>query len=220
MKNIKPALDLQAVLAAAKDVHYLLRRGYKLESCIDLATCRYMLNETERKILLRLFSGFNVKFKKIKRLRAAELYIDGYNVLITAAVLLKKGLVVKSIDGLLRDIEGKHGKFSRPGELLAAAQVVDRFLREELRFRGKVVVVLEKNIPRSAQLARELRSSTTMDALLAAQVDNYLLAAKGEVATSDSLIIARRKKVFPLTLYLLKVHKPGILVTPRTVQFF
>jgi hypothetical protein len=216
--------DYRAVLEAVKDARYLLSRGYRFESVVQLVTARYMLDTFRKNILIRLLSGYNVRFRKIKILRAKKLIIDGYNVLITLSVILQKGLLVKSIDGLIRDVESKHGKNIKLPVMQSAVDFLETLLRDHLKYKGEVLIFLEKNISKSGELASYINSQTSLAASLATTVDLAVIRAASTpgtlAATSDSLIISRLGKVFPLTLRALELAKPGILITSRRVYFF
>ena len=218
----KQLLNFNKILEASKDVKYLLSRRYNFESVINFVSTRYMLNSLEKQILIRLFSGYNIKFKKLKTIRTETLIIDGYNILITVSVMINKGILIKSIDGLIRDIEGKHGKFIDLEIMKTSVDVIENFIRNTLKFKKEVIIVLEKNISKSGELAKYINHYTSMKAILEKQVDNFIIAnsTRATISTSDSLIIGKIGKVYPITLYMLKYYKPKILVSLKRVYFF
>ena len=218
--------ELTRIVEAAKDAYYLLKRGYKFESTINFISSRFLFSSFEKSILIRLLSGYNVRFRKIRRInRHKVIYIDGYNVLITLSVILNKGILVKSIDGLIRDIESKHGKNISLENMKKSVNFLENFLRNKLRIKSKIIIVLEKNISKSGKLSHYINNNTSLESIVMNQVDNFLINKHTEtfaaVATSDSLVISRLGKVFPVTNLVIELgYFPRILVSFHGVKTF
>ena len=104
---------------AAKDLRYLLNRGYPRKVCLELVGNRYRLSFDERHLLHRgVFSELDSKSRLEKRIPAGRtknrnLAIDGYNVLITVEAGLCGRPLVLADDGFTRDISGLSGKFKK-----------------------------------------------------------------------------------------------------------
>jgi hypothetical protein len=107
---------------AAVDVAWLLGRGYSMKTVIDLVGGHHQLKERQR---LALEHG--VCSEPQYRRRAARevwpedaprrpLAIDGFNLVITIETALSGGIVLQSLDGVVRDLAGVHRNYHPMGE--------------------------------------------------------------------------------------------------------
>ncbi|RJX35410.1 MAG: hypothetical protein C4525_04115, partial [Desulfarculus sp.] len=118
--------------------------------------------------------------------------LDGHNVLITLETALNHGRLVLADDGLVRDIAelGRHHQ-PGPGTLAAARLAVGSLARAGA---ASALVLLEKRLPRSGELAARLRELLT-EAGLAGQAravavpEEGLSGFAGLVASSDRAVV-------------------------------
>ena len=186
------------LLAAAADARYLLERGYPRELVLKVTGDRYRLPAGERNLLRRGVFGPSEAQKRKSRLLGWEalqdrpLGIDGHNLLITLESALGGGELLQADDGCVRDIAAL-GRNHRPGRLTRQAA---RLMVSALAGAGtgQVSIYLDAPLPKSGELAAELRGFLR-EAGLSGQAqavpvpEHYLKTHQGPVASSDSALL-------------------------------
>ncbi|WP_406659691.1 DUF434 domain-containing protein [Methanolobus sp. ZRKC3] len=200
-KNVKIKEEQHKEMAeAARDIRYLLQRGYPRDSSIRFAGDHYLLDKNERYILARtVFSTGTAIARKNKKLRCQELkgrtlLIDGYNVLITLESLLKGGDLWRADDSFLRDIKGMFRSHSNDRSTFEAVEEMLSFLASsEVK---KAIVLLDTQMKNSGELAALIRKrmeelSIKGDAETSRHVDYDLKNCEPSsvVATADGIVI-------------------------------
>ncbi|MGE0712714.1 MAG: GNAT family N-acetyltransferase [Planctomycetota bacterium] len=110
------AASLPALRRAADELAWLRRRGYALPSALKLVGDRHQLEERQRSALRRATSGAGGEAHRAARRveggpAPAGLWADGFNVVITLETALNGGVLVRTVDGTLRDLAGVHGAY-------------------------------------------------------------------------------------------------------------
>lgn len=193
--------------AAARDVRYLVDRGYPKESAIRFVSDHHRLPEEQRFVLTRVVVASDTakarrdKIQPWKALHGRALFIDGYNVLISVESLLGGKPVYLCDDGILRDIQGIFRSY-RPSDLTAPA--LDAIF-DLLACACPAVteVLLDQQISMSGRLAVLIRRAMAEHDVLgmvrtAQDVDRQLKEMKGVIATGDGTIIDAAVKVVDL----------------------
>lgn len=193
--------------AAARDVRYLVDRGYPKESAIRFVSDHHRLPEEQRFVLTRVVVASDTakarrdKIQPWKALHKRALFIDGYNVLISVESLLGGKPVYRCDDGILRDIQGIFRSY-RPSDLTAPA--LDAIF-DLLACACPAVteVLLDQQISMSGRLAVLIRRAMAEHDVLgmvrtAQDVDRQLKEMKGFIATGDGTIIDAAVKVVDL----------------------
>ena len=156
--------DPTSLQEAAKDLRYLLHRGYAPTASLALVGDRRQLPAPCRQALLRVHSQLpTAPSRKARRLSSEELFkadaplaIDGYNVILTVEAALKGEPLFLCADGWLRDIQGV-GARHRFGPL--AREAVDHIYQTLLRLNVETVHwVLDQPVSKSGELAQRLRT--------------------------------------------------------------
>jgi len=192
---------------AAQDFRYLLNRRYPRKAALELVGNRYGLTFDERHLLHRgVFSSKDSQARRkkripIKEIRNKDLAIDGHNVLITIEAGLSGRPLVLGDDGYVRDISGLSGSFKKTKRTEEAVQFIIRTLKEWKP--RQTLFLLDAPISMSGRLAEEIRDRLKRENLLgdamAVKVpEKILIGFPGIVATSDTDIIDRSKKVLDL----------------------
>ncbi len=210
---------------AARDIRYLLERGYRRDSAIRFAADHYRLEKKERYILARtvltMDQAFGRKEKKIEcsQLRNRMILIDGYNVLITMESLISGSTICVGDDSFTRDIKGVFRKHSNSDVTSEAVETLLGFLVcSEIK---SACVLLDTQIRNSGELAAFIRRrmkdlSIQGDARTSRHVDHDLKNCEPDqiVATADGIIIDSVKNVvdIPGCIY------PHILKGKRTLK--
>jgi hypothetical protein len=196
--------DLQQ---AAEDFRYLLNRGYPRKATLELVGNRYGLTFDERHLLHRgVFSHADSEARRkkiisIKAVQNKDLAVDGHNVLITIEAGLSGRPLILADDGFVRDISGLSGGFKKTEVTGKAIQLIFAFLK---KWRPRHTLFLfDAPISKSGILAQELRTLLKKEGLpgdaLAVKVpEKTLIGFPGVVATSDTAIIDRSKRVIDL----------------------
>jgi hypothetical protein len=196
--------DLQQ---AAEDFRYLLDRAYPRKASLELVGNRYGLTFDERHLLHRgvfLDADSEARQKKIispKEIKNKDLAIDGHNVLITVEAGLSGRPLILADDGFVRDISGLSGSFKKTEMTEKAIKLIICFLK---KWRPRHMLFLfDAPISKSGILAQELRTFLKKEGLpgdaLAMKVpEKILIGFQGVIATSDTAIIDRSKRVIDL----------------------
>ncbi len=197
---------------ASEDFRYLLNRRYPRKAALELVGNRYGLTFDERRLLHRgVFSNSDSKARKkkiipITGIRNKDLAIDGHNVLITIEAALSGRPLVLADDGFIRDISGLSGSFTKSEITEPAIQLILNVFKEWMP--RQTLCLLDAPISMSGRLAEEIRDRLKRENLLgdamAVKVpEKILIGYPGIVATSDTDIIDRSKKVLDLAGYVI-----------------
>jgi hypothetical protein len=204
--------DLQL---AAEDFRYLLNRGFPRKASLELVGNRYELTLDERHLLHRgVFSDADSgpRRKKIispKEIIHEDLVIDGHNVLITVEAALAGRPLILADDGFIRDISGLSGGFKKTEMTDKAIQLIVTFLK---KWKPRHTLFLfDAPISKSGILAQKLRALLKKEGLpgdaLAVKVpEKILIGFQGVIATSDTAIIDRSKRVLDLAGNIIQVE--------------
>jgi len=200
------------LIEAAKDYRYLLHRGYKQHVALRIVSEHYRLSENERYILLRAVFPFRIaRMRIIKKVSPSTLprytlSVDGYNVLITIESFLLGRLLLLCDDGFIRDIAGVFRKY-RISEATKRALLLMILAIKELQPKT-ATIILDEPISRSGELAAMMRKmlmeySIRGTAKTSKSPDREILESGDVVATSDTVLIDKAKKVLDLAGYVI-----------------
>ncbi len=203
---------LDLLRALAKDLRYLLNRGYHKGPALNFLANRWQLTSLEREILTRAVftkeEAIRRKKKRclIKELKGQSLVVDGHNVLITVESALRGLPVFLGDDGFVRDASRLSRKFKKTVQTREALKA----LREALAklSLNQVIVYFDAPLSRSGELAAETRKLLGsqrfgLEVYTVPSADLCLRKAP-LIATSDSALIDQALKVFDLGAYTLK----------------
>ena len=210
------------VFEAAKDLRYLLERGYRRESALRLIVDKYQLSTNQKLLLYRAVydSSTAAKHKEkiatSDRVKDSKLAIDGYNVLITVESGLRGGLLVLCDDGFIRDISAVHGKYRMTSTTEKALSTIVKAVQELKP--AKTNFFFDAQVSKSGELAshvrRTLRSSgLTGCAYAVERADVSTLNFGDIIATSDSVLISKAEAVFDLAGEILKKNYNTMVLT-------
>ncbi len=203
---------------AAQDFRFLLNRGYPRKAALELVGNRYGLTSDERHLLHRgVFSDSDSESRQNKKasigdIRGKDFVIDGHNVLITVEAGISGRPLVLGDDGFIRDISGISGNFRKTETTEKAIQLIANTIRQ-IKPR-QTLLLFDAPISKSGELAEEVRSylkkeNLPGDAMAVKVPERILIGFPGVVATSDTAIIDRSKKVLDLAGYII-AKKTGL----------
>lgn len=108
-------IDLEKMKKAKEIICYLLNNGFNIKSASMYVTQHYMLNERQRLALARICAKdeeiISRKNKQVKSLDNKEVYIDGFNAIIPLESLLSDSILLKGMDGAIRDLANLKGSY-------------------------------------------------------------------------------------------------------------
>jgi hypothetical protein len=116
--------SLASIQTAVVDLSWLLGRGYSAKASAKLVGDRFQLDGRQRHAMSRASVPEALCVSRAKSRIVGplpeQIWVDGFNVLITVERLLGGAVVMRCRDGVLRDIGGVHGTY-RPSEATHAA---------------------------------------------------------------------------------------------------
>jgi hypothetical protein len=184
--------------SAAHDLSWLLARGYAAPSSLKLVGDRYELTARQRTAVSRCTCTPEQSTRRKQHcctpadLAGHELWIDGYNALTSIEAALSGGLLLRGLDGCVRDLASMHGSYRKVDETLPAIRLIGRQLADWQI--GPCRWLLDQPVSNSGRLrsilldmAREER--WTWDVDLVPDPDPPLASASVCIATADSEIL-------------------------------
>jgi len=178
---------------AVEDYVYLIDRGYKQKSSLELIGSRFLLDSYKRQLIFRSVQPASICRKIWPRIitdiHGRSVIIDCYNV-INTVIGAEESLAVISRDSLLRDAQEVHSSFKMGPKVIYTVMKIIQYLKYQKT--GHAMFVLDSQISRSGELAakiREILSSEGMDgdALVRRDADKFI---KEELQGDEDLIIA------------------------------
>lgn len=215
---------LRRLREAVGDLSWLLRRGYSPKAASELVGNRYQLKERERLALSHASWNRNRREGRVlpEELRGAEICIDGFNLLITLETALGGGVLIRGIDGRIRDLANVHGHYSLRIE-------TEEALRLAIRELGRLGVLRARwyfdrpvsNSGRLAALVRRLGGEEGVATEAEAQdgVDRLLKSCRSVVVTADAAILDSGVRWFDLASYLIADAIPDAWVVDLGPSF-
>ncbi len=198
---------------AARDLHWLLSRGYALPSSLELVGNRHALRERQRLAVGRCVCSDAALQRRrdhcmvAEAMRGRELWMDGYNVLMAIEAALGGGVVLIGLDGCCRDVLGIHGSYHRVQEtepaLRRIAGVVAELGISRCRWWLDQPV---SNSGRLKSLMLDLARTEGWDwrVDLDMNPDRVLASSKEVIATADSVILDQCQRWFNLARLVLE----------------
>ena len=116
---------------AAFETRWILNRGYGMDQTITFIGNHHMLSRRQRMALYR--SVMPEEEKKLHAERevrelSGEVFIDGFNIIISLEVALSGSLMLLGDDGVIRDLAGLHGTY----RIIDKTPTAISLLKEEL----------------------------------------------------------------------------------------
>ena len=179
---------------AGEDLFYLLNRNYKIKGASSLIGNHYSLSERQRLALVRAISpkeDLEIRQAKECLLPPQEVAIDGFNTIITLEVALSGSLLVKGMDGTIRDLAGLRGTY----RIIDKTSLAIEYLLEALEQKDvkKTHIFLDAPVSNSGRL-RTLILEMTQNYSVEVEVQvinavDSLLSGMSGVISSDAIIL-------------------------------
>lgn len=183
---------------AACELSWLLERDYSVRAALKLVGDQHQLSARQRDAVMRGACSERARRQRVARkleasdLRCAELWVDGFNCLITLEVMLSHGPIFVGRDGALRDLASVHGTYRRVTETEPAiGLLVDALLAWGVSFAR---VLFDRPVANSGRLRGLFHDGLTNTGLgfsceLSEHVDRELVEHGKVVASSDAWVL-------------------------------
>ena len=127
---------LPTLREATSDLSWLFGRGYSQVSALKLVGDRYELRKRQRKAVLRSACSDAARSARARRrvgadaLAGRELWLDGFNCVITIEAAISRGVILRGRDRAHRDMSSVHGSYRRVDETEGAIRHIAELLAE------------------------------------------------------------------------------------------
>ena len=196
VKNFSPQA-LEIMRTASRHVCYLVNEGYDLKQATTFVGNHYLLSERQRLAIMRsVATQAQIENRQKKQvpmtaLSGTEVWIDGFNTIITLEVLLSDSILFSCMDGTIRDLAALRGTYRLIPETEGAIRILFDLLREAGV--SKVNILLDQPVSNSGRLKTRMAEigeeyPFTLDIRILREVDRELYG-KENVITSDSIIL-------------------------------
>lgn len=188
---------LETLKSSARDLLYLLNRGYPIKPASTFIGNHYLLSERQRTALTRVVcpeadaAARKTKQKRAEALAGATVNIDGFNTIITLEVAQSVSPVFLCMDGTYRDLAGLRGTY----RLIDKTDIAIRYVFSELQKLAVKRAVFWLDAPvsnsgrqkaRIAEIAEEMKFDAGIEVVN--NVDAALYSLEN-VISSDSIVI-------------------------------
>ena len=196
VKNFSPqALDIMRT--ASRHVCYLANEGYDLKQATTFVGNHYLLSERQRLAIMRsVATQVQIENRQKKQvpmtaLSGREVWIDGFNTIITLEVLLSDSILFSCMDGTIRDLAVLRGTYRLIPETEKAILMLFELLQEAEV--SRVNILLDQPVSNSGRLKTCMAEigeeyPFALDIQILREVDRDLYD-KELVITSDSIIL-------------------------------
>ena len=184
---------------ASAHVFYLLNEGYDLKQAATFVGNHFLLSERQRLAVMRsLASREQLAERESKRisldaLAGRELWVDGFNTVITLEVMECGSPLFLGMDGCIRDLAALRGTYRLIPETGKAVHRLSRQLKAAGT--GMVHILLDRPVSNSGRLKTliaEIGEETGCDYDIRITDDvDRILYGKENVVSSDSIILDR-----------------------------
>ena len=183
---------------ASRHVVYLLNEGYDLKQAATFVGNHFLLSERQRLAVMRSVASeqqLSERKKKqvfLDQLAGREVWMDGFNTIITLEVLLSGSILFQCMDGTIRDLAALRGTYRLIPETDGAVGMMLDVLKEAGV--GKINILLDQPVSNSGRLKAKIadvaeeKGITGLDIQILRDVDRALYD-KELVITSDSIIL-------------------------------
>ena len=191
--------SIEKLRVASRHVLYLINEGYDLKQASTFVGNHFLLSERQRLAVMRsLATAEQLAMRKAKLLTPAEaagrdVWIDGFNTVITLEVLKCDSILFSCMDGTVRDLASLRGTYRIIPETEDAVRLLFDSL-EEMEIHS-ATVLLDQPVSNSGRLKALIAGLAVeypfdLDIQIQKDVDRDLYE-KENVISSDSIILDR-----------------------------
>lgn len=206
---------LATLRTATRHIRYLINEGYELKMASTFVGNHFMLSERQRLALMRsLATDQQLEARKNKQvamedLAGKEVWIDGFNTIITLEVMLNDSLLFECLDGTIRDLAALRGTYRLIPETSEAVHMMLGALQKVAI--KKAVILLDEPVSNSGRLKSLISElgqdcAFSLDIRILKDVDRSLYD-KENVITSDAIILDHCRSWVNLSAWCLQQKK-------------
>ena len=210
-RNFSPEA-IEKMKTASRHICYLLNEGYDLRSASTFVGNHYVMSDRQRLAIARsVAADEQLKTRKAKEktsFEGAEVWIDGFNTVITLEVMFSDSILFECMDETVRDLAALRGTYRIIPETEKAVRALFDILKEQ-NIKTAHILLDEpvSNSGRLKTLIAEIGEGYPfgLDIRILKAVDSALWD-KDNVITTDSIILDRCTGWFNLTKICVKRH--------------
>ena len=195
-RNFSPEA-IHTMQTASRHVRYLINEGYDLKQASTFVGNHFLLSERQRLAVMRSLATdeqLTVRQSRqvqISDLEGKEVWIDGFNTIITLEVMLSEGILFECMDGTIRDLAALRGTYRLIPETSEAVRMMLQAL-QKARI-SKATILLDEPVSNSGRLKALIADigeefGFELDIQILRDVDRSLYGREN-VITSDSVIL-------------------------------
>ena len=196
VRNFSPEA-IALMRTASRHICYLINEGYDLKQASTFVGNHYMLSERQRLALMRSaatdeqLAARREKEVWLGGLAGREVWIDGFNTIITLEVILSDSIFFQCMDGTVRDLAALRGTYRLIPETDKAVHILLGLLEEAKA--DTVRILLDEPVSNSGRLKAKIADIAEtfpfdVDIRIQKDVDRELYDRE-LVVTSDSIIL-------------------------------
>ena len=204
------ASALETMQIASRHISYLINEGYDLKSASTFVGNHFLLSERQRLAIVRsLATAEQLKTRGEKEKETGtDVWVDGFNMIITLEVLLCDSILFTCMDGTIRDLAALRGTYRIIPETAEATKMLFDVLGESCA--ESVHILLDEPVSNSGRLKTLIADigeeyPFPLDIQIRKDVDRALYE-KENVISSDSVILDNCKSWINLTPKCLEKH--------------
>ena len=193
--------------SASRHVCYLINEGYDLKQATTFVGNHFLLSERQRLAIMRSvatreqLNNRSQKMIPLDALAGQEVWIDGFNTIITIEVICSHSIVFSCMDGAIRDLAALRGTYRLIPETNQAIIALFDMLKDAGV--SKANILLDEPVSNSGRLKVRIADigedyPFDLDIQIMKAVDRELYQ-KDYVITSDSIILDHCKSWVNLT---------------------
>ena len=195
-RNFSPEA-VHTMQTASRHVRYLINEGYDLKQASTFVGNHFLLSERQRLAIMRsLATDEQLAVRQsrqvqISELEGKEVWIDGFNTIITLEVILSEGILFEGMDGSIRDLAALRGTYRLIPETSEAVRLMLHMLQEAQI--SKATILIDEPVSNSGRLKALIADigeefAFGLDIQILRDVDRSLYGRE-KVITSDSVIL-------------------------------
>ena len=148
---------LEKLKTASRHILYLINEGYDLKQATVFVGNHFLLSERQRLAIMRSIAtdrdlmARKRKLKPLSELSGKEVWIDGFNTIITLEVLFSDSLLFDCMDGTIRDLAALRGTYRLIPETEGALRLMFDVLQEASV--GKLNILLDEPVSNSGTIS-------------------------------------------------------------------
>ncbi len=191
-RNFSPSA-LETLRTASRHIIYLINEGYDLKQAATFVGNHFLLSERQRLAIMRSVATKKQLTERNakEKTKGKEIWIDGFNTIITLEVMLSDSILFSCMDTTIRDLAALRGTYRIIPETRDAVRILFDMLR---RMQVEAVhVLLGAPVSNSGRLKALMADAGdgypfTLNIQIQKDVDRELYG-KENVISSDSVIL-------------------------------